>query len=1134
MLASQPEGNLLAAACTDGTVKLWNLDTKEELLPLVDLGSAPRNKRNIAKVMKAGNSCVNCVGFNPTGQKVLYGDDKGFVFLWSLDEEASLLASKRISEQGVVDVEAFGNERFLALVKESRLFLIEVVFGKVLASPVYTLPYSGTVLRITKCLFVFESRKILLFWPGQMSAYLLEIKKESNEELVRHLPGQDVMELVPNPINYPPFFFYCFAGKIWKLSVQSNESVAIRDVGNINGFFVQPMNLPSYLMMVAEKEVVVVELGKGDEVKIEGVQAVFAAGAFEAAENLVVLAEDRMTVHVYSIPSKSSRSFPVSLKIKRLFPSQNSYGITYETVHEHSIRLSKGFKTKSLTDTDLDSIFRLEYDESLATLEWHTKCEHLALSSNKRICILNPSLQLLKNYSLLTVPLSIYWFGSSLLVSTNQGVYYCGDSFKLLLNTFTPSIICAVIVDRIYLFSKGEVKAYPAMMTEPLIWGAVEAGVAKEVIEKLSLLLPCSSISSDLLLKLLKNGMQAAAGFLAEKTLVPLKTKLEIHKSMNGFEDLEKTLFRQKPLSDYQNLAQDIHLDHNWKLEKSLLSDVSSFLDSKGQFNQLSKILKLNKNHYELSLLHQSLNTKFPSNFDSLKFSDFSSNSFSKLLQSEPALKDLKTSEIKKLEEVKLGFGESAYSQQVNKKEILSAYSDNLSQLFGWDSLKPAEKIIPKFIDQEVKQEEEQETEVDLIYLYFRCDEGKGCLNDVMMNKTARINEDQWAGMLEEGEPLDYDDKWGKQATPSFRILLYKDSFVVLEDLELASVFSLEFWISINEESCNLAVMGSFLAQVDQKRIRVLNSMVCLENESGVEVKQIRTGTWEHVCFSFSKSKTAVFVNSVEIFTCKGIEVLDKNNLTIGGFSGHITEIRIWKSFRTQSQILENYKCPLEILSEKRKKKWVNLKINKTDAKPDKKPEIKLLKPDSGPKPELKPLQGPKKLAAPAFIAKFPKPAAVNPLESIFKLFDQKNFPSVIEEIDKLTENTSKEKTNLYKFVSKMLINIEKYKKSSRESKHFKAAACLNLLVKIKLNPEHRKIVAKEAIQMNVQIGNFGIASKMIYNLLDHCDDLESKELEELLAQCVSNDSADKATGFDEVFAQTQEYFSSKLNAYRE
>ena len=69
---------------------------------------------------------------------------------------------------------------------------------------------------------------------------------------------------------------------------------------------------------------------------------------------------------------------------------------------------------------------------------------------------------------------------------------------------------------------------------------------------------------------------------------------------------------------------------------------------------------------------------------------------------------------------------------------------------------------------------------------------------------------------------------------------------------------------------------------------------------------------------------------------------------------------------------------------------------------------------------------------------------------------------------------------------------------------------------------------------MNVQIGNFGIASKMIYNLLDHCDDLESKELEELLAQCVSNDSADKATGFDEVFAQTQEYFSSKLNAYRE
>jgi WD40 repeat protein len=1133
MLAIQPEGNLLAAACNDGTVKLWNLESKEELLPLIDLGNLQRNKRNIAKVMKNSQGVVFCVSFSRNGESLLYGDEKGFVFFWKVGDETSLVSFKRISEEGVIDVNFFGNEKFLALVKESRIVLIEVVLGKVLASPIYTLPYSDECPKIHKCLFVFESKRFLLFWPPQHCVYLLEVKKESKEEVIRHLPSQKVVDLIPSPIKYPPFFYYHFGGKLWSHSVQSNESVSINETSNVLTFFVQPMNNPTHLLIVLEKEVLLVDLLFQGQERIEGCYAVFSGDNFAPAEYLIVLGDDRMTVKIYSIVKKKFQVASVNLKIKKIFPSLNKFGITYETAHEHSIRLSKGFKTSNLEDAELDSLFRLEYDEILQTLEWHTENERLAVASNKRICILTPSLHLLKTYNLLSPPLSIYWFGSTLLFSTIQGIYYCGDSFKLLLNTFSPSLICAVLVDRIYLFNSIELKAFPCSLTEPLLYGALSSNLSKDQIEKLCLLLPSSSISSDLLLKLLQSGFAAAASFLSEKTFVPLETKLEIDKAMQRFNDLEKTLFREKSLNEYQNLSQDIHFDHNWKLEKSLLPGISSFLDKKGQFSQLSKFLKLNKNFYELSLLHLSLGNDFPPRFDLMRFEDFSQETFLRVLNVEPHLDDLKVKEVEKLLEVKLGFGEVAFSQMVGEKEILAAYSENLNQVFGWDSLKPAERVVPKFIEHEIRQEQMEEDDNDLIYLYFRCDEGKGnCLNDVVSNKVVRINDDQWAGMLEEGEPLDYDDKWGKQASPSYRVLLFNDSFVIVEELALGKAFSIEFWISINEDSCNLLILGSFMVQIDHQKLKLLNNMTYLDQETTSDYRPLKLNTWEHFCISINDKRVSVFLSSLPTLTTKPITIQDKSNLTIGGFSGHITEIRIWNSFRSSEQIRENFKCPLEILSEIRKKKWLKLKINKNEAKPEikteRKPEIKLSKPDSGPKPEMKP--GLKKLAPPSFQPKFPKPVQKNPLEPIFKLFELRSFSSVLEEIEKISDEGSKEKTNFYKFVAKMMINIEKYKKSSRISKHLKAAACLNLLIKVKLNAEHRKMIAKDAIRMNIQINNFGIASKLIYNLLDHCEDSESQELEELLAECVANESQDKAEGFDEIFSETQEYFSSKLN----
>ena len=1142
MLAIQPNNTVLAAACNDGLVRLWNLETKEELLPIVDTGISPRNKKNIVKAMKSGLGSMNCVSFSCSGEELISGDDKGMVYAWRITEEFNLATSKRISEQGVNDVCQFGQGKFLTLVKESRILLLEIIGNKMSATPIYTLAYSESLSKIHKCLYVFENKKILLFWPPQQSCYLLELNRSNSEEFIKHLPGQKLTDLLPTPISYPPYFYFYTDNKITSFSILNNESKPLLEVSGLTTYFIHPMVNPNHILLILEKEVKIYDIIQKTETKIEGFFAVFSGPDDQAVENIIVLKEDRTSVGIYNTISQSFQSVPVNLKIKRIFYTPNSCGVTYETAHEHSIRLSKGFKSALLQDAELDSIFRLEYDEILVCLEWNIGCEYLAFASNKRICILDTVLHPIKNYNLQSPPLSIYWYGSTLIASTGNGLHYCGDSFKMVLHTFEPSFICAVLADRVYLFTNKEVKAFPCTLLEPLLWGSLESNLPKEKIEKTIQLLPSSSISQELLEKLLKKGLSAGACYLSEKTFTPLHTRLEILKSMQSFKDLEKTLFRNKPLNEHQNLAEDIHLDHNWKLEKSLLPGISNFFDSKGQFQRLSKFLKLEKSYYDLSILHLSVGNNYPPEFNLMKLKDFTPEYFKNLKMLEPALEDLKTSEAEKLDDIKLAFGESAFSQQVDEKPILTAYSDNLSQVFGWDALKRPEKIIPKFIDQEI-EEKAEESENDLIYLYFRCDEGKGTLlNDVVNNKTLNIKEDQWAGMLEEGDPLDYDDKWGKQAAPNYRVLLFNDSYVVIDEMELMNVWSCEFWISVNEQSFNLIVLGSFIIQVDHLQIKLLNKMVYLDLETTENHRQLKLDSWEHFCVSYNSSKLVVFLNSAAIFSTKPPAIEAKNSLIIGGFSGHITEIRIWKSFRTTELIRENYKCPLEILSEKRKKKWLNIKINKTEVKSEsaveKKPEIRLLKPDSGPKSELKPLSGPggfKKLAPPgAFPLKFPKPVQKNPLESMFKLFELQSYSAVLQEIEKLSSEGPRETLNLYKFVSKMMISIEKYKKSRRNEKQLKAAACFNLLIKVKLNPEHRIIVAIEAVKQNIEVGNYGIAAKMIYNLMDHSSDEQTKLLEELLADCVSNEKVDKAEGYQEVFQQTQEYFASKLNSCKE
>lgn len=962
----QPEGVLLLGACTDGLIRVWNIDTKEELCPLYNTGDGKINKKNIAKMVKKGATAINCIEFNGEGTEVACGDDKGLVTLWDIKDinNSKVLLTNRLSETGIIDICLYSNSsKYLVLIKEGRVLLLETS-PKVKHSNVFCIP-NPSLPRICKSLYVFPSGHIVLTWPGtsDKTLYLLSSLNTNPSKPLAQLPAQSMQSLIPSPVSYPVYFYYLSDSSITSYSILDSTSKIILQVPHANTFMVRPMNNPLLILLSTDQGIILWKLDKNTKIEISGHAGVFTGGDFEIPEVLIVLGEDRNSIILYNIASEHSQSFNVPIKIKNIFWSPNNYGITYQTLHEHSVRLSQGFNSKVLADIELDLSFRLEYDEYLISADWNINGKSLALSTSKRIIILNQTLALIRNFSLLGSPLSVFWFGCTLICSKEDGIYYCGDTFKLIFHTFSPSLICGVLDDRVFLLADHKIKAFPVNMAEPLLWGCIENSIKPEEINKIVRLMGTTCVSEDIVSKLLLNDFPQAAWYLAEKSFISLDLKIEILKQLKMFEQIEKLLLRGKDITDpieSRNFLEELHSDHNWKLERSLFPKVAEFLDSCGQLKKEAEFLKTSKKYWDLSILHLSVGNLYP-------LSD-------SLVAPEPLLEDIHIEPLPTLPSLDLAYGEFAYRQLVDSQDILVAYSENLSHWFGWEALKRPEKFMPQYMDQgvslkqEVEEEEElHENESEGLYLYLRCDEGKGdTISDVLSSKLIRINENQWAGVLEEGEPLDYDDKWGKQAQPSHRVLMNKDSYIIIEDIKVPKSWSLEFWVTIADSNCTIFTLGTFIFQINYNKFRFVNSMIELQMKPESSYRDINKDTWEHICIAAKDANLFFYLGSNLIATGKVGNIDGKTSVILGGFLGSITEIRLWKYCRNSQEIKDNYKCPLEILSEKRKKKWVNIKINKNDKinaensvlAPAAK-GLKLLLPDTRPKVEFKPLKPP-------------------------------------------------------------------------------------------------------------------------------------------------------------------------------
>ena len=101
-LCSHPNDTILAVACSDGQLKIWDTISFNYYLGASD----PRDKVNKGKSAPPPPG-MNCVCFFPDGSKMLSSNEEGLIYCWdsrNLSKQCPLIASVRISETGIVSL----------------------------------------------------------------------------------------------------------------------------------------------------------------------------------------------------------------------------------------------------------------------------------------------------------------------------------------------------------------------------------------------------------------------------------------------------------------------------------------------------------------------------------------------------------------------------------------------------------------------------------------------------------------------------------------------------------------------------------------------------------------------------------------------------------------------------------------------------------------------------------------------------------------------------------------------------------------------------------------------------------------------------------------------------------------------
>ena len=198
-----------------------------------------------------------------------------------------------------------------------------------------------------------------------------------------------------------------------------------------------------------------------------------------------------------------------------------------------------------------------------------------------------------------------------------------------------------------------------------------------------------------------------------------------------------------------------------------------------------------------------------------------------------------------------------------------------------------------------------------------------------------------WSEVLEENDPLEYEDKWGRRSPPGHSIIFTKKlktkiSINPSNSLQhIPDKFTIELWIKLKDLD-NINIFSKEALSFDINK--GLFTMTFHGQEIPAEIiKQynLPLDKFIHVAFLYKKT----YQNIIVLLNCEEVtrfnfllSSLDNKTPLIFGsekFDGEMTEIRIWNQRLPIEYIKENYKTPLPILAENKRKLKMNID-NKT------------------------------------------------------------------------------------------------------------------------------------------------------------------------------------------------------------
>ena len=193
-----------------------------------------------------------------------------------------------------------------------------------------------------------------------------------------------------------------------------------------------------------------------------------------------------------------------------------------------------------------------------------------------------------------------------------------------------------------------------------------------------------------------------------------------------------------------------------------------------------------------------------------------------------------------------------------------------------------------------------------------------------------------WGDILEENSPLEFEDKWGRRVPPPHGIIFKKEhktkiSIKYSKSLQhIKDKFTIEFWIKLNDSRFET------IFSIEKLHFDIYNGLFKLSYDSkeipGENYRNynLPLDQYIHITVLYNKSLKgfSLLINCEEITKFNLVlSNIEENSYIIfgnGNFEGEMTEIRIWNQIMPVEYIKENYKTPLPILAENKKKLRVN------------------------------------------------------------------------------------------------------------------------------------------------------------------------------------------------------------------